>query len=105
MDQHESSAENLGADEPGVSLRRQPHLGSERGRPEADGGADRVFSEYGMEPLGMDEPERSRIHQTLGGARVWARACSGYRRHRLEICEVQRTPKTETARSENFQRG
>src|ERR1700723_243242 len=105
MDQHESSAENLGADEPGVSLRRQPHLGSERGRPQADGSADRVFSEYGMESLGLDDPERPRIDQTLGGARVWARACSCYCRHRLEICEVQRTAKTGTARSGNFQRG
>ena len=40
MDQHQSDRQDLGADEPGLQLRRRPDLDRERGRSEAHGVSD-----------------------------------------------------------------
>ena len=71
MAQHKSDRQDLGADELGASLRREPDLDCERGTPQGLRTAHRVFPGSGLEPGTMAEGKNCRIHPAVGRTPVW----------------------------------
>ena len=101
--QHQPAPEDLGADEPGLPVRRRPHLDRQRRRPQADGASDRVLPAPGVEPRRLAQGQDRRVHPALGRARVRPRACGRDRRHRLQVHQVQRLAQAGAAHAGDLQ--
>ncbi|MNG35698.1 hypothetical protein D3C84_1225010 [compost metagenome] len=69
-------------------------MDSERGRPEADGAADRLFSPDGLEYAVVHEGQRAFVHRELGDVGLRRYEC---RRDRLAACDVHEAERPDQA--------
>ena len=103
--EHDSDPEDLGADAPGLALRRDRIWIVNVGDIKPMEFPIQFFLDYAWNPARWPADEPRRVHPRLGGARVRARARAGDRRPRLDLHEIQRAPQTGDARAGDLQPG
>ena len=94
VDQYESASESLGADEPGVPVWRDADLDCERGRLEAHGIPDGIFSDVRKGSGAVAEGETGGIHCRMGDKGIRSHVCFRDREDHGGIREIQREEET-----------